>query len=112
MQWDSGMQHLPPCTRVPTQHPFSPSCLRTTLESLPQTFSFLEDVVFDKHLSCVSLLGRLFCHGIPKKSDAKSELVCGMWRRMGEDGATAPFIFFFPFDCRDKAGCGSTPCVM
>lgn len=115
MQRGSGMQHLPACTRVHTLHPSPPSCFRTTLETLPRTFSFLEDVAFDKRLSWVSFLGCLFGTESQKKSKVERELFCGMGRRMEEDGATAPFIFLFfipPFDCRDKAGCSSTPCVM
>lgn len=91
------MQHLPPCTGVHTLLPSPPPRFRTTLESLPQTFSFLEDVVFDKRLSWVFFSGLSFWCGIPKKSKVKRGLVCGMGRRMGEDGATAPFIFLLFF---------------
>lgn len=96
MPWALGMQHL--C--VHTQHLSPPFLPQNSTRVTATDFLLLGRCgvffvfwfFFDEHLS---FLGCLFWHRIPKKSNVKCESVCGMGRRMGEDGATAPFIFLF-----------------
>lgn len=115
MRRDFGMQHLPLYPRRVHTRCSPPLLLGSEqhYNHCHRLFFFpLEDMVFDKHLPWVVFFELSFRHGVVAQKRARWNVWTSLWG--GEENGRGWCNCTFPplFDCRGKAGCGSTPCFM